>query len=170
MKAIDEIESRQKSDFLSSENAYFPSRVRNLLWVTILCKYLRGGIRGGALPLRILGFFNSKWPIVWFCSTQGKKGVNTVQCTALRHSWTINQVDREPTVLESLYLDGNLEIGAHARSNLSYLICLRYLFRSRAVTNRIFFLQIFLHACDQHVLSYHVIQEQCTWHAIDLSN
>ena len=40
-------------------------------------------------------------------------------------------------------IDGNLEIGSHERKNLCYLICLRSLIRSRAGTNRIFF----LHAC-----------------------
>ena len=35
--------------------------------------------------------------------------------------------------------DGNSEIGAHIRINLSYLICLRHLIKSRSVTNRIFF-------------------------------
>ena len=34
--------------------------------------------------------------------------------------------------------DGNSEIGAHKRSNLCYLICFKYLIRSRAGTNRIF--------------------------------
>ena len=38
-------------------------------------------------------------------------------------------------------LDGNSEIGAHVRSNLCYLICLRRLIRSRAVTNRLFLLR-----------------------------
>ena len=47
-------------------------------------------------------------------------------------------------------LNGNLEIGAHVRSNFSYLICLRHLIISKAVANRI--LQnpkrpIFLQAC-----------------------
>ena len=36
--------------------------------------------------------------------------------------------------INSWYLDGNPEIGAHVRSNLCYLICLRHLIRSRAVT------------------------------------
>ena len=31
-------------------------------------------------------------------------------------------------------LDGNSETGAHARSNICYLICLKYLIRSGAVT------------------------------------
>ena len=58
-----------------------------------------------------------------------------------------------------LNLDGNLEIGAHVRFNLGYLICLRRLIGSRAVTNRIFGrrkdLFSFMHA--QPVLSYHLI-------------
>ena len=37
-----------------------------------------------------------------------------------------------------LILDGNSEIGAHVRSNLCYLSCLKHLIRSRIDTNRIF--------------------------------
>ena len=37
--------------------------------------------------------------------------------------------------------DGNLELGAHVRSNLRYLICSRHLNWSRAFTNRIFLLE-----------------------------
>ena len=36
----------------------------------------------------------------------------------------------------ALILDGNSEIGSHVRSNLCYLICLRHLIISGAVTNR----------------------------------
>ena len=44
----------------------------------------------------------------------------------------------EPTK-ENVHLsNGNLEKGAYVRSELCYLICLRHLFRSRAVTNLIF--------------------------------
>ena len=50
-----------------------------------------------------------------------------------------------------LICDGNSEIGAHVESNLCYLICLRHLIRSKAVTNRIYFspetLFFFLHGC-----------------------
>ena len=42
-----------------------------------------------------------------------------------------------PPTLSMVLIDGNSEIGAHVRSNLCYLICLRHLIRSRAVTNRI---------------------------------
>ena len=52
-----------------------------------------------------------------------------------------------PRVLISV---GNSEVGAHMKSNLCYLICLRYLIRSRAVLNRLIFspkIPIFLHAC-----------------------
>ena len=35
-------------------------------------------------------------------------------------------------------LAGNSEIGAHAKSNLFHLICLRHVIRSRGVTNWIF--------------------------------
>ena len=38
-----------------------------------------------------------------------------------------------------LLLDGNLDICAHVWSDLCYLICLRHLIRSRAVTNWIYF-------------------------------
>ena len=46
-----------------------------------------------------------------------------------------------------LISDGNSEIGAHVRSDLCYLICLRHLIKPSSVTNRIFFLPIFLHTC-----------------------
>ena len=62
----------------------------------------------------------------------------------------INNVRRKGQCMMVSILDGNSRIGAHVRSNLCYLICLRYLIRSRAVTNRIFFSpkrSIFLHAC-----------------------
>ena len=38
-----------------------------------------------------------------------------------------------------MILDGNSEINTHIRSNFCYLICLRRLIRSRAVTNLFFF-------------------------------
>ena len=47
-------------------------------------------------------------------------------------------------------LDGGSEIGACVRNNFGYLICLRHLISSRAVTFRIFFspqILIFLHTC-----------------------
>ena len=50
----------------------------------------------------------------------------------------------------AIIIDGNSEIGAHARSNLCYLNCLRHLIRLRAIKNLIFFLQerpIFLDTC-----------------------
>ena len=46
--------------------------------------------------------------------------------------------------------DGSSEIDAHIRSNLCYLIWLRHLMRSRAVTNRFFFsprIPFFLQMC-----------------------
>ena len=54
----------------------------------------------------------------------------------------------------------NIEIGAYARSNICYLICLRHLIRSRAVTNWIFSSSeipylTFMRA--QHAQSYHII-------------
>ena len=57
-----------------------------------------------------------------------------------------------------LIWDGNSEIGAHTWRNLGYFIRLRHLFRSRAVTNRILFLQksLFSFICAQHYLSYHL--------------
>ena len=46
-------------------------------------------------------------------------------------------------------LDGYLEIGGHVRSNICYLICLRHLIRSRAVTKLNFFIA-------QHDLNYYL--------------
>ena len=45
-----------------------------------------------------------------------------------------------------LILDGISEIGARVRGNLCYLISLRHLIRSRAVTNKMC-IHIFLYAC-----------------------
>ena len=56
-------------------------------------------------------------------------------------------------------LDGDLEIGAHVRSNHGYLICLMHLFRSRADTNLIFLEVLFSYTRKQRVLSYHLIEE-----------
>ena len=58
-----------------------------------------------------------------------------------------------------LVLDGNSEISAHVWSNLCYLTCSRHLVRSRAVTNRIFFLRkgLFSFMRAQHDLRYHLI-------------
>ena len=39
------------------------------------------------------------------------------------------------------YVDANSEIGAHVRSKLCYLFCLRHLITPRAVTNRFFLLR-----------------------------
>ena len=59
-------------------------------------------------------------------------------------------------------LGGKSEIGAHVKSNLCYLVCLRHLNRLRAVTTRLFFSEktyiFFMHA--QYVLSYHIIYVQ----------
>ena len=44
-------------------------------------------------------------------------------------------------LLNVIKLDVNLIIGAQGRINICYLICLRHLIRSRAVTNRIFFIR-----------------------------
>ena len=46
----------------------------------------------------------------------------------------------KPLFIMVLILDGNLEIGAHWRSNIYYLICLRQLIRLRAVSAKTFFL------------------------------
>ena len=45
------------------------------------------------------------------------------------------------------YIYGSLEIDEYVRSQLYYLICLRHLIRSIAVTNRIFCSPIFLQTC-----------------------
>ena len=50
----------------------------------------------------------------------------------------------------ALMLDGNSEIVANVRNNISFAICLRHSIRSKAVTNCVFFSlrrPIFLHAC-----------------------
>ena len=59
-----------------------------------------------------------------------------------------------------LILDGNSELGAQVRSNLCYLICLRHLLWSGAVTKRIFFLQkdLFSFMRAPHVLVSHKIR------------
>ena len=65
-----------------------------------------------------------------------------------------------------LILDGYiLEIGAHVRSILYHLTCLRHSNRSRAVTNRIVLLQkdIFSFMRSQHVLIY----QQYKYHESD---
>ena len=57
-------------------------------------------------------------------------------------STSANLHKRVPTSKDNtivLTLDGNLKIGAHAGSNLCYLICFGHLNRSRAVTNQIYF-------------------------------
>ena len=58
-----------------------------------------------------------------------------------------------------LLLDGNSEMVSHVRSNLCYLICLRWLIRSRKVTNQNFLLSkdLFFFMRAQLVLSYHSI-------------
>ena len=38
-----------------------------------------------------------------------------------------------------IILDGNLVVGAHVRRDLCYLTCLRHLFKSKGVKNRISF-------------------------------
>ena len=47
---------------------------------------------------------------------------------------TLNKLDGIIGQTMVLILDGNSEIGAHIRSTLCYLICLRYSFRWKAVT------------------------------------
>ena len=57
----------------------------------------------------------------------------------------------------SLVLDGFSDIGAHVRSKLCCLICIWQLIRSRAITDRIYFLfrnDIYSVMRAQHVLSY----------------
>ena len=56
-------------------------------------------------------------------------------------------------------LDGNLEIGAHVQSDLGQQICLMHLFRSRAVTNLIYFSEKdpFPFTRAQRALSCHLI-------------
>ena len=52
-------------------------------------------------------------------------------------------------------LDGNLDIGAHVRSNLSLFIWLRHLIRSKAIKNRSFLIKTISFMREQHHLSYH---------------
>ena len=54
---------------------------------------------------------------------------------------------------------GNSDIGAHLRYYLGYLSCLRNLFRSRVVSNWMFFLRKdpFFFMRTHHVLSYHLV-------------
>ena len=68
------------------------------------------------------------------------------------------------TQLMVLILDGNVEIGALVSSNLCYLICLRNLIRSRAVTNQFVFLRkdIFSFMCERNFVRYHLIK--VPWH------
>ena len=55
--------------------------------------------------------------------------------------------------------DRNSESGAYVSSNLCYFICSRHLNRSKAVTNKSFFLRkyLFSYRRAQHVQSYHLI-------------
>ena len=57
-----------------------------------------------------------------------------------------------------IILDGNSEIGAHARSDLGDLICLSHLSRTRAVINLIFQEDLFSSRHAQRALSYHLMQ------------
>ena len=67
----------------------------------------------------------------------------------------MNPVNPDPDMV--LEIVGNSEMGAHVRSNLCYLICLRILTRSRGVTNRIIVLRqvLFSFMRAQRFLSYH---------------
>ena len=62
-----------------------------------------------------------------------------------------------------IVFDGYSEIGAHGKGNLGFLICLRNLIRSIAVTNRIFFLQKDLYSCVSFELpsKYHEFSPLC---------
>ena len=84
------------------------------------------------------------------------------------HRISINLFSKSAPFLV-LISHGYAEISAHARMNLCYLIYLRHLIRSRAVTNRIYLLRKYTFACNLRlsscfsggffirVLSYHVI-------------
>ena len=58
------------------------------------------------------------------------RGVNT-RC---KQFWALFNLFTVLSIV--LILDGISEVGAHVRRNLGYLICLKHLFTSRAVTNR----------------------------------
>ena len=49
------------------------------------------------------------------------------------------QYFNKPVIIMGLIIDVNSEIGAHDWRDLGYLICLRYLFISRAVKNLTYF-------------------------------
>ena len=52
-----------------------------------------------------------------------------------------HELESDPVYVMVIILDVNPEIDARVRNNLLYLICLRHLIRSRAVTNKIVFLR-----------------------------
>ena len=71
-------------------------------------------------------------------------------------------------LLSMLKIYGSSKISAHVKSNLCYLICLRHLVRSRALTNRIFFPKINLfsfHAC---ATCSELLSDKVPWRAGEL--
>ena len=56
------------------------------------------------------------------------------------HNYTVYRCMKSSVVLKTMLLttEGNSEIGVHMRSNSVNLICLRRLFRSKAVANLIY--------------------------------
>ena len=100
------------------------------------------------------------WVTIWYkyhglCSVHFRPDVLSMSCIVLGCGWAwfksstlFNNMLYYCNTMVFIW-DGNSEIGAHFRSILCYLICLRHLIWSRAVTNRGFFSPkspIFLHA------------------------
>ena len=61
-------------------------------------------------------------------------------------------IHQERVMAMVLVLDGYLWIEEHVKSYLDYFICLRHLFRSRAVTNLICIKDLFIFIRAQNVL------------------
>ena len=61
----------------------------------------------------------------------------------------VKDMKPETAMTIALILDGSSELGVHVRSNLCWLICLKHLIRSRAVTDRtyIFSEKAYFHSC-----------------------
>ena len=82
------------------------------------------------LPVVLVKYYRRRW----YQNTEIKSVFSALVCS---HS------------SKTMVLDGYLEIGAHVRNNLCYLIFVRHLNNSRAVTNLIFSpkILVFLYAC-----------------------
>ena len=63
----------------------------------------------------------------------------SLPCSALPLSLSLSLSSLPLSITPMVLILGNSEIGAHVKSSLCYLICLRHLIRSRAITSQIFF-------------------------------